>query len=135
METANDETGSEQAHGSLPTGNVSDTLKSVSSNLPSGQSSSGTSSVGGPAVLAQPLAGGPSDASAAGVMHPTSNSGDSSRTTIDLVKGALANAQDALATRYRAASSSTDDFVHESPWKALAFAMLGGVIVGMLAAR
>ncbi len=29
----------------------------------------------------------------------------------------------------------TDDFAHESPWKAIAIAALGGILVGMLAAR
>jgi ElaB/YqjD/DUF883 family membrane-anchored ribosome-binding protein len=37
--------------------------------------------------------------------------------------------------RYRVVSDSTDDFVHESPWKAITMAALSGIVIGMLAAR
>jgi ElaB/YqjD/DUF883 family membrane-anchored ribosome-binding protein len=50
-------------------------------------------------------------------------------------KDVLADTQEAVMTKYRVASESTDDFVYDSPWKATAFAVPGGVIVGMLAAR
>ncbi|MBP0595061.1 DUF883 family protein [Paraburkholderia sp. LEh10] len=60
---------------------------------------------------------------------------DTTTPTLKVVKGAFASAQDALTSGYRTVSESTDDFVHESPWKSIAFAVLGGVIIGMLAAR
>lgn len=134
METANDQAGGTETDRLLPASNVSETVQSSPSNPPSENSLGGTASMNGPAVLAQPLASGPSTASG-GERQLARDAGGSSRTTIDVVRGAFANAQDALASGYRAASSSTDDFVHESPWKAVAFAVLGGIIVGMLAAR
>ena len=50
-------------------------------------------------------------------------------------RAVLAGAQDVVATRYRQAREDTDDFVHENPWKAIAMAAVGGLIVGLLAAR
>ncbi|WP_087671275.1 DUF883 family protein [Caballeronia humi] len=32
-------------------------------------------------------------------------------------------------------SDSTDDFVHENPWKTVTFAALGGIVLGMLLSR
>ncbi|ACC73888.1 DUF883 family protein [Paraburkholderia phymatum] len=52
-----------------------------------------------------------------------------------LIKGRLADAREAVAHSYHEASASTDAFVHDSPWKSIAYAMLGGVIIGMIAAR
>jgi ElaB protein len=40
-----------------------------------------------------------------------------------------------MKQNYRAVSESVDDFVHESPWKAITVAALGGIVIGMLAAR
>jgi ElaB/YqjD/DUF883 family membrane-anchored ribosome-binding protein len=37
-----------------------------------------------------------------------------------VVEDVLAGAQDTIVTRCRVVSESTDDFVHDSPWKALA---------------
>ncbi|SKC69456.1 DUF883 family protein [Paraburkholderia hospita] len=54
---------------------------------------------------------------------------------LEVIKDAFASAQDALTSGYRTVSESADDFVHESPWKSIAFAALGGIIIGMLAAR
>ncbi|MFL9858640.1 DUF883 C-terminal domain-containing protein [Paraburkholderia madseniana] len=53
----------------------------------------------------------------------------------DAVKGVLTSAQGALTSGYRTVSSSTDEFAHKNPWKSIAFAVLGGIIVGMLIAR
>jgi hypothetical protein len=50
-------------------------------------------------------------------------------------KKKLSDVQDALVKRYRVASETTDDFVHDSPWKAIAMAALGGVVIGMLISR
>jgi ElaB protein len=47
----------------------------------------------------------------------------------------IENAQEVLKAKYRVVSESTDDFVHESPWKSVAMALLGGLIIGLLAAR
>jgi ElaB/YqjD/DUF883 family membrane-anchored ribosome-binding protein len=60
---------------------------------------------------------------------------ESSRPRLDVIKGAFACSQDALTSEYRTVSSFTGEFVRESPWKSIAFAVLGGIIVGMLAAR
>ncbi|GAB5097640.1 ElaB/YgaM/YqjD family protein [Caballeronia sp. HLA56] len=50
-------------------------------------------------------------------------------------KKKLSDVQDALVNRYRVASETTDDFVHDSPWKAIAMAALGGVVIGMMISR
>ncbi|SAL84274.1 membrane protein [Caballeronia arvi] len=47
----------------------------------------------------------------------------------------LTGAQDVVAGRYRQAKEGTEDFVHENPWKSIALAAVGGVIVGLLASR
>jgi ElaB protein len=51
------------------------------------------------------------------------------------VKQTLSSARDSMKQNYRAVSESVDDFVHESPWKAITVAALGGIVIGMLAAR
>ncbi|SAK77748.1 membrane protein [Caballeronia fortuita] len=50
-------------------------------------------------------------------------------------KNKFADVQDAMTRKYRAAADTTDDFVHENPWKAITMATLVGLVVGMLAAR
>ncbi|GAB5098026.1 MULTISPECIES: DUF883 domain-containing protein [unclassified Caballeronia] len=50
-------------------------------------------------------------------------------------KKKLSDVQDALGKRYRVANETTDDFVHDSPWKAIVMAALGGVVIGMLISR
>ncbi len=37
--------------------------------------------------------------------------------------------------KYRTASDSTDDFVHENPWKAIVMAAIGGMVIGLLVRR
>jgi ElaB/YqjD/DUF883 family membrane-anchored ribosome-binding protein len=56
------------------------------------------------------------------------------RTLTDL-KDKIASAQEAVKTKYRVVSESTDDYVHEAPWKAVTMALIGGLIIGMLARR
>ncbi|SAL87308.1 membrane protein [Caballeronia arvi] len=51
------------------------------------------------------------------------------------VKNKFADVQDAVVRQYRVASDSTDDFVHEHPWKAITMAALAGLVVGMLVSR
>jgi ElaB protein len=56
------------------------------------------------------------------------------RTLSDL-KDKIAVAQDVVKAKYRVVSESTDDYVHEAPWKAVTMALIGGLIIGMLARR
>jgi len=51
------------------------------------------------------------------------------------LKEKIANAHEVVKTKYRIVSESTDDFVHESPWRSVTMALIGGLIIGMLAAR
>lgn len=71
--------------------------------------------------------------------RPSSNeNGESSTSGNDMrsvVKERLSDVRDGMATRYRAASETTDDFVHDNPWKAIALAAVGGLLIGMLASR
>ncbi|WP_143749497.1 DUF883 family protein, partial [Caballeronia arvi] len=60
------------------------------------------------------------------------NQGDDARTT---VKNKLSDMQDTVAKNYRLATETTDDFVHDNPWKSITIAALGGVIIGMLISR
>jgi ElaB/YqjD/DUF883 family membrane-anchored ribosome-binding protein len=62
----------------------------------------------------------------------TKSSGNDARAG---VKDKLSDMQDALVRNYRVATDTTDDFVHDNPWKAIIMAALGGVIVGMLVSR
>jgi len=48
------------------------------------------------------------------------------------VRDVLIGAQEVVQRNYRAASETTRDFVHESPWQAIAMAAIGGVVIGML---
>ncbi len=47
----------------------------------------------------------------------------------------LAEAQDVVIDKAKAAAQATDDYVHAHPWKAVGFGAAIGVIVGMLIAR
>jgi ElaB protein len=64
-----------------------------------------------------------------------SSAGSAESLTGARVKQTLSSARDALKQKYRTVSESADDFVHESPWKAITVAALGGIVIGMLAAR
>jgi ElaB protein len=55
--------------------------------------------------------------------------------TLSDLKDRVASAQQVVKTKYRLVSESTDDYVHESPWKAVTMALIGGLIIGMLARR
>lgn len=63
------------------------------------------------------------------------NNGSSSSDLRSSAKNKIADAQDAMSRKYRVAADTTDDFVHENPWKAITIAALAGVVVGMLASR
>jgi ElaB/YqjD/DUF883 family membrane-anchored ribosome-binding protein len=47
----------------------------------------------------------------------------------------VAQAQEAMVDKAKAAAQATDDYVHAHPWKAVGLAAAIGVIVGMLIAR
>jgi ElaB/YqjD/DUF883 family membrane-anchored ribosome-binding protein len=47
----------------------------------------------------------------------------------------VAEAQDVMADKAKAAAQATDDYVHAHPWKAVGFAAAIGMIVGMLVSR
>ena len=129
MNESNDNKGASNASDASPLSRtaVSREMESVVSTPASDSEGDGLQS-GGPTVLAQP----PVESK----LPDTDNSTVSkSKPALAVVKDVLASAQDTVVTRYRVVSESTDDFVHDSPWKAIAFAALGGVIVGMLAAR
>ncbi|WP_404987387.1 YqjD family protein [Caballeronia sp. LZ043] len=51
------------------------------------------------------------------------------------MKNRLSDVQDTVVQKYRLATETTDDFVHDNPWKAIVTAALGGVIIGMLVSR
>jgi ElaB/YqjD/DUF883 family membrane-anchored ribosome-binding protein len=80
-----------------------------------------------PAVLAQPA----SAASQGQGSRLQPNAASASRRA----KRVLTGAQDAAVQRYRLVTEGTDDFVHDNPWKAIALAAIGGLIVGLLASR
>ncbi|GJH28880.1 YqjD family protein [Caballeronia novacaledonica] len=52
-----------------------------------------------------------------------------------IAKNKLPDVQDTVIRRYRFAADTTDDFVHDNPWKAITMAALAGLVVGMLASR
>ena len=79
-----------------------------------------------PAVLAQPAAVRAEHQGSE--FHP-------SRPAARRAKDVLADAQDLMVGQCRRATDSTEAYVHGNPWKSLAFAALGGLIVGLLAAR
>lgn len=47
----------------------------------------------------------------------------------------LADAEDLLVTKTKAAARATDDYVHESPWTAVGIAAGVGVLVGLIISR
>jgi ElaB/YqjD/DUF883 family membrane-anchored ribosome-binding protein len=82
-----------------------------------------------PAVLAQPAAA--ASEGQGSNFRPERRTAKATRRA----RVALSDAQYALSRRYRRASDSTDDFVHDNPWKSIAMAAIGGLIVGLLASR
>ena len=120
---------------SLPRSTISDNMESALDTPRSGMPAGEFSSTGGPAVLAQPPSGDSSVNNPSEERSAMNSEDDATTSTVKVVKGAFASAQEALTSGYRTVSESTDDFVHESPWKSVAFAVLGGIIIGMLAAR
>ncbi|MGN8112447.1 DUF883 family protein [Paraburkholderia sp. 22098] len=85
-----------------------------------------------PAAVPQPVA---SDRSGASESSRQRNDGQTSARTLSDLKDKIACAQEVVRTKYRVVSESTDDYVHEAPWKAVTMALIGGLIIGMLARR
>lgn len=52
-----------------------------------------------------------------------------------VAKAKIADAQDALLERTRAAARATDDYVHDNPWRAVGVAAGVGLVVGLLIGR
>ena len=50
-------------------------------------------------------------------------------------KSRLADAEEVLLAKTRAAARATDDYVHESPWTAVGIAAGAGLLVGLLIGR
>jgi ElaB/YqjD/DUF883 family membrane-anchored ribosome-binding protein len=55
--------------------------------------------------------------------------------SVRTAKVKLAQAQDVMVDRAKAAAGAADDYVHAHPWKAVGFAAAIGVILGMLISR
>jgi ElaB/YqjD/DUF883 family membrane-anchored ribosome-binding protein len=64
--------------------------------------------------------------------HKSSDSDSEARAG---AKEKLADTEGASVKNYSAASDTTDDFVHDNPWKATIMAGLAGLVVGMLISR
>jgi ElaB/YqjD/DUF883 family membrane-anchored ribosome-binding protein len=54
---------------------------------------------------------------------------------LQVVKGRLVSAEEALIERTRDAAKDADRYVHDNPWQAVGVAACVGAIVGMLIAR
>jgi len=120
---------------SLPRSTVSENMEAALDTPRSGTPADESSSTGGPAVLPQLPSGDSSVTNPSEERSAMNTKDDTTTSTLKVIKGAFAGAQEALTSGYRTVSESTDDFVHESPWKSVAFAVLGGIVIGMLAAR
>jgi len=55
--------------------------------------------------------------------------------TLQVVKGRLVEAEDAVIERAREAAKDADRYVHDNPWQAIGISACVGAIVGMLIAR
>jgi hypothetical protein len=51
------------------------------------------------------------------------------RDRLATVKDKLSGAQGVAKEQYRVVTDSTDDFVHENPWKSIALAAVGGMLI------
>ncbi|OGV77899.1 MAG: hypothetical protein A3I83_01045 [Methylotenera sp. RIFCSPLOWO2_02_FULL_45_14] len=55
--------------------------------------------------------------------------------SLAVAKAKMADAQEALVERSKAAARVTDDYVHENPWRAVGVAAGVGLIIGLLIGR
>ncbi len=81
-----------------------------------------------PAVLAQPAAAAHEGEGSR--FHPDRASHVARR-----ARRALGEARWAVSARYCRVSDGTDDFVHDNPWKSIALAGIGGLLIGLLVSR
>jgi ElaB/YqjD/DUF883 family membrane-anchored ribosome-binding protein len=54
---------------------------------------------------------------------------------VDVAKESLADSADTVRRQAQRAATTTDDYVHDSPWQAVGIAALVGAVVGILATR
>jgi ElaB/YqjD/DUF883 family membrane-anchored ribosome-binding protein len=54
---------------------------------------------------------------------------------LQVVKGRMVDAEDAVIERTRQAAKDTDQYVHDNPWQAIGVSACVGAIVGMLISR
>ncbi len=55
--------------------------------------------------------------------------------SLSIAKAKLADAQDEVLARTKAAAKVTDVYVHENPWRSIGFAASVGVVIGLLIGR
>lgn len=55
--------------------------------------------------------------------------------SLAVAKEKMAEAQDALVEKSKAAARATDDYVHDNPWKAVGVAAGVGLVIGLLIGR
>lgn len=55
--------------------------------------------------------------------------------SLRVAKARLADAQEALIIKTKAAAKATDAYVHENPWRAIGVAAGVGLVIGMLIGR
>ena len=55
--------------------------------------------------------------------------------SLGVVKARMADAQEALLVKTRAAAKATDVYVHENPWNAVGLAAAVGLLIGFLVGR
>ncbi len=56
-------------------------------------------------------------------------------TSLKRARERLADVQDIVVERGKAAARATDDYVHDNPWRALGVAVAVGVIIGLIVTR
>jgi ElaB/YqjD/DUF883 family membrane-anchored ribosome-binding protein len=112
-----------------------DKSSSAPGNVPSPTARTEAGPLDGPVVLAQPPVVGTSAPVARSGSTESGTASETAKPALAAVKTAFTNAQAAVSSGYRTVAASTDEFAHESPWKSIAFAALGGIVIGMLIAR
>ncbi|OGV77378.1 MAG: hypothetical protein A3I83_06515 [Methylotenera sp. RIFCSPLOWO2_02_FULL_45_14] len=55
--------------------------------------------------------------------------------SLNIAKAKLADAQDEMLAKTKAAAKVTDVYVHENPWRSIGFAASVGVVIGLLIGR
>ena len=55
--------------------------------------------------------------------------------SLAVAKEKMADAQDALVEKSKAAARATDDYVHDNPWRAVGVAAGVGLVIGLLIGR